>query len=75
MNKKDTTCPQCRKKLIFSHDNSYIRCEDLNCPFIMNNICQECNKGKYIHRVATHGYFQGISFFQCTQCKSILNNK
>jgi hypothetical protein len=75
MNRKDTTCSQCGKKLILSRDNNYIRCEDLSCPSLIPNICRECNKGKYINSVASHGYYQGVPFFQCNQCNSIFNNK
>ena len=75
MNRRDTTCPHCEKRLILSRDNDYIRCEDLSCPFFMKNICRECGNGEYIYRVASHGYYKGIPFFQCTQCNSIFDNK
>lgn len=70
---KTTQCPLCEKKIVYSRDNQYLRCEDLNCKYIISNLCVACHKGKYIHKVASNGFYKGSSFFQCNQCNDILD--
>lgn len=72
---KTTKCPFCKKDIVYSRDNRYLHCEDTkNCPYIIDNLCKVCKEGKYIYKVASHGLYKGVAFFQCDKCKSILDN-
>ena len=71
---KTTKCPYCKKDIVFSKDNSYLRCDDLDCPYFTPNLCKSCHEGKYIYKVASHGMYKGMSFFKCDKCGSIFDN-
>jgi ribosomal protein L37AE/L43A len=70
---KTTQCPLCGKKIVYSRDDQYLHCEDLGCKYIIANLCVACRKGKYIHKIASHGIYKEIPFFQCNQCNNILD--